>query len=64
MEDVRTHISELFALKMKQQEMGAAMIERELKEIHSLIEKRKKNREQIIERKLRELTGQEDELGW
>ena len=63
-EEIRDHISELFDLKMKQQEMEAARIERELMKIRRLIEKRRENREQIIERKMRELTGRGDELDW
>jgi hypothetical protein len=40
------------------------MLEREIAEIRDEIEMRKKNREKIIDRRLREMSGDDDGLDW
>jgi hypothetical protein len=53
-----------FELREKQRAEEAARIEQELKKIRSLLEERKKNRDLIIERRVKQLMGEEDTLNW
>lgn len=61
---LRGTLGEAFAIKQALMREDLAHLERELKELKNLIEKREKNGDAIIERRLSVLTGEEDELEW
>ena len=57
-------LDDAFNAHEQHREYKARMIEAELEEIRSLLDRRKKNRRLILERRLALLTGQSDELEW
>ena len=62
--DLTGVVGQLFELREKQRAEEAARIEQELQKIRSLLEERKKNRDLIIERRVKQLMGEEDTLNW
>ena len=62
---LRAMLEEVFDLRLKRPELQIRRMEREIEEIRAAIEKRKENREAIVERRLQEMVGREDDaLGW
>ena len=57
-------IKELFDLKLKQRQRELQRLEQELKNIKDEIEKRRINKEQIIQNRFDEITGKNDSLRW
>jgi len=62
--DLTGVVGQLFELREKQRAEEAARIEQELQKIRSLLEERRKNRDLIIERRVKQLMGEEDTLNW
>ena len=61
---LKTKLGELFDLREKKREMEARQIEAELKNIRELLAKRKTNRDAIIQKRLKELTGESEGQEW
>jgi hypothetical protein len=57
-------VNQIFEVREKRRAEEAERLEQELKKIRSLLEERRKNREVIIERRVRELMGEDDALHW
>jgi hypothetical protein len=63
-ETLKAKLGELFDLREKKREMEARQIEAELKNIRELLAKRKTNRDAIIQKRLKELTGENEGQEW
>lgn len=61
---LKTVLGELFDLREANRTHEVEMLEKRLKELKETMEKRKQNRDQIIERRLGELMGKEDSMNW
>lgn len=61
---LRKTLEKLFDQRIENREREVKMLEREVKELRSLIKKREENRAFIIEKRFRELTGQEETMAW
>jgi DNA polymerase II small subunit/DNA polymerase delta subunit B len=57
-------LNEIFDLKLQSQQERVERISGELEELRSRIQERSNARSQIIERRVRELTGERDALAW
>jgi len=62
--EMRTKLGILFDLKEKQREMEVQMLEKELAQLKESLIVRKKNKDDIILRRLSELTGTDEYLDW
>ena len=62
--EMRTKLGILFDLKEKRREMEVQMLEKELAQLKESLIVRKKNKEDIILRRLSELTGTDEYLDW
>ena len=62
--EMRTKLGTLFDLKEKKREMEVQMLEKELAQLKESLIVRKKNKEDIILRRLSELTGTDEYLDW
>jgi hypothetical protein len=63
-ETLKVKLGELFDLREKKREMEARQIEAEVKNIRELLAKRKNNRDAIIQKRLKELTGENEVQEW
>ncbi|MEO0794784.1 MAG: hypothetical protein AAFX93_06465 [Verrucomicrobiota bacterium] len=61
---LKGNLEKAFDSKIELQEAEIKNLKDEVKELESLIEKRIENRDQIIQRRLNELLGQQDYLEW
>jgi hypothetical protein len=57
-------LSELFDARHKAQSSRVEALKMEVQQTQELLDKRLQNKAKIIERRLKELTGQQDELSW
>ena len=62
--EMRTKLGMLFDLKEKQRQMEIQMLEKELTQLKESLVVRKKNKDDIILRRLSELTGTDEYLDW
>ena len=62
--EMRTKLGILFDMKEKQREMEVKMLEKELAQLKESLVVRKKNKDDIILRRLSELTGTDEYLDW
>ncbi|GEM_PF-1659282 len=64
-EQLRRTLDEIFELRMAERELEVQHLERELNHIRSLLDTRRQAKDQIIDRRMRDLTFESDEaLGW
>jgi hypothetical protein len=63
-ETLKTKLGELFDLREKKRELEARQIEAELKNVRDILAKRQTNREVIIQKRLKELTGDNEGQEW
>lgn len=63
-ETLASGVRELFDLREESREREVKELRRRLEELEKSLEKRKANRERIIERRIRELLGEADDEGW
>lgn len=61
---LRAKLSKAFELHLKEPLFELKMLEKEVAEIRTMLEKRRANKESIIQRRLDELIGEHDDLGW
>jgi hypothetical protein len=61
---LKTTLEKLFDLKEKERKLEVEMLEKELVKLKESLEVRKKNKAQIINRRISELTGMGDYLDW
>jgi hypothetical protein len=61
---IKAKLEKLFDLREKQREAEIKRIEQELTKLKEKMKIRKANRDKIIERRQKELLGEEDDLGW
>lgn len=57
-------VSKLFDLREQMRAREVEMIQRRLAELTKMLDKRKAGRDQIIEKRIRQLSGEADELDW
>jgi len=63
--ELREKLNQVFELRLREPELEILHLQREIDELKSVVEKRQKNRERIVERRLRDLVGEVDEgLEW
>jgi hypothetical protein len=62
--DLKSVLVKAFDLKLVTQEKGVQQLEKRLKELKELLEKRKAAREEIIQNRFDELTGKKKHLEW
>ncbi len=62
--ELREVVNKQFEIRQQRRTLELKRIEGELQRLRETIERRAKNREQIIERRVGELTGREDDLGF
>ncbi|HHL73101.1 MAG TPA: hypothetical protein ENJ29_11385 [Bacteroidetes bacterium] len=62
--DLKKILTELFDLREQDRGREVQRLEKELARLRQSLEKRRKNKERIIERRLAELTGMTDDLRW
>jgi len=62
--NLKVKLSQLFDLKEEGRRMEVEMFEKELKKLKESLDVRKKNKDDIILRRLSELIGNDDYLGW
>gem|GEM_PF-5657120 len=58
------NLTEAFGIKQKLMKFELQQLRRELQELETLVKKRETNQEAIINRRLREVTGETDYLDW
>ena len=63
-DELKTILGTLFALRLEHQKREVENLRNEIREVESHIKKRETNRDKIIERKLSQMTGKEDDLDW
>ena len=63
-EELKAVLTKLFPLRCLELEREINHLSRELKKAKMLLEKKKKFKDKVIERRFRELTGAEDALAW
>lgn len=63
-EEIKSLLSQIFDLKIRIQEKEVAEIEKQWQKSKAQLEKHQKNKGLIIEKRLKELLGQEDEWDW
>ena len=63
-EELKAVLTKLFPLRCLEIEREINNLSRELKKAQMLLEKKKKFKDKVIERRFRELTGAEDALAW
>ncbi len=63
-QEVRELVTKQFEVRQQRRTLELKRLEGELKRLHEAIERRAKAREQLIERRVLELLGREDELGF
>lgn len=63
-QEIRELLNQLFELRQELREYEVKMIEKEAQERRSKLEKRKENKEMIVDRYLKELIGESDEWDW
>ena len=63
-EELTKMLEEIFDLKQERNRLEAEQIERELREIRAMIQKREDNRRMIIGRRAEDLAGGEDIFEW
>ena len=61
---LKASLEKLFDIKEKERKLEVEMLEKELAKLKESLEVRKKNKAQIINRRLSELTGMGDYLDW
>lgn len=61
---LQSKLEQLFDLKEEERRLEVEFLEKELQELKASLEVRKKNKAQIINRRLQELIGLEDYLDW
>ena len=61
---LREVLTEAFNIKLEMMKQEAKALEQELDRLKILVDKRQASREAIVERRLKELTGEEDVLDW
>ena len=64
MKELRGVLNEAFSMRQAAMEEETRELEEELKRLRTLIEKREANRDAIVERRIEELTGEEEFLEW
>ena len=57
-------LAEVFDLRLKEPEMHIQNLEKEINEMKGMIERRKANKDKIIQRRLKEMTGERNDLDW
>jgi len=57
-------VSKLFDLREQMRAREVEMLKRRLEELTKMLEKRKSSRDQIIEKRIKQLSGEVDELDW
>ena len=62
--DIKTRLEKLFDLREAQRENEIKRMEQELNKLKEKMKTRKTNRDKIIERRQKELIGEEDDMGW
>lgn len=62
--ELREMVNKQFEVRQQRRTLELKRIENELQRLREAIERRAKNREQLIERRVAELTGREDDLGF
>lgn len=62
--ELKARLGELFELREKDRQYQIAQLEKELEELKSSLEFRKKNKELVISRRLQELLGEDKYLDW
>ena len=64
LESLKTKLGKLFDLREQRREMEAQQIEADLKHVRTLLKQRRENRDAIIDKRLKELTGANDATEW
>jgi septal ring factor EnvC (AmiA/AmiB activator) len=63
-QEIHQLVNKQFEVRQQRRTLELKRIEGELQRLREAIERRAKNREQLIERRVSELTGREDDLGF
>jgi uncharacterized protein YdcH (DUF465 family) len=63
-QEIHKLVSKQFEIRQQRRTLELKRIEGVLQRLREAIERRAKNREQLVERRVSELTGREDELGF
>lgn len=64
MEDLKQSLSELFELREKERRLEYEELQKRLNELKTTLDQRSKNKEEIIRRRIMELTGESEYLRW
>lgn len=62
--DLKSHLNKLFDMKEKSRAVEVEMLEKELTQLKESLKVRKKNKSEIINRRMNELIGKGDYLDW
>ena len=57
-------LEKVFDLRLKEPEMHIRNLEKEVNEMKDMIERRKTNKDKIIQRRLKDMTGERNDLDW
>ncbi len=62
--DLKPVLEQLFDVREKHKDQEIARLEEDLKRLKEQVEKRRKNKESVVERRLRELSGEQPDDDW